>query len=305
MKRKFKAVNIDIIMGSLILLIFFGIALASPLIAPPVTDTPYNIPRDGFSRTPEYPSEKHRLGTLPGQYDIFYGLVWGTRVAIFLGLIIVAGRLLFGSLIGLLAGYLGGTLDALIMRVTDAFMSFPMIAILAVMVATGNSSAANASFSTFPPLSDRFYRIIIFTLIAFGWMQYARIIRGNVLVERRKEYIQAAIATGAQGWRIIFRHLLPDVTSGLFVLATSEIGGTVVLVASMYFIGLVGFNSGELVTDWGQMLSISRDWVVSGAQNAFEYWFTYIPISVALILLSTSWNIFGEGLIKLLDPKSR
>jgi peptide/nickel transport system permease protein len=305
MKRKFKAVNIDIIMGSLILLIFFGIALASPLIAPPVTDTPYNIPRDGFSRTPEYPSEKHRLGTLPGQYDIFYGLVWGTRVAIFLGLIIVAGRLLFGSLIGLLAGYLGGTLDALIMRVTDAFMSFPMIAILAVMVATGNSSAANASFSMFPPLSDRFYRIIIFTLIAFGWMQYARIIRGNVLVERRKEYIQAAIATGAQGWRIIFRHLLPNVTSGLFVLATSEIGGTVVLVASMYFIGLVGFNSGELVTDWGQMLSISRDWVVSGAQNAFEYWFAYIPISVALILLSTSWNIFGEGLIKLLDPKSR
>jgi peptide/nickel transport system permease protein len=305
MKRKVKAVNIDIIVGGLIMFVFISVALASPWIAPQVSDSPYNIPRDGFSRTPEYPSINHRLGTLPGQYDIFYGLVWGTRVAFFLGLIIVAGRFLLGSLIGLLSGYLGGALDAIIMRVTDGFMSFPVIAIMAVMIAIAGNSSVNPSLSSFPPISDRFYRIIIFTLIAFGWMQYARLIRGNVLVERRKEYIQAAIATGAQGWRIIFRHLLPNVTSGVFVLATSEIGGSVVLVASIYFIGLAGYNSGVLVTDWGQMLSIARDWVVSGGQNAFEYWFTYIPISMALILMATGWSIIGEGLIKLLDPKSR
>ena len=173
------------------------------------------------------------------------------------------------------------------------------------MVAIAGNSFVDTSYSSFPPISDRFYRIIIFTLIAFGWMQYARLIRGSVLVEQRQEYIQAAIATGAPGWRIIFRHLLPNVTSGIFVLATSEIGGTIVLIASIYFIGLAGYNSGVLVTDWGQMLSISRDWVVSGGGNAFKYWFTYIPISVALILMATGWSVFGEGLIKLLDPKYR
>ena len=147
--------------------------------------------------------------------------------------------------------------------------------------------------------------VVIITLVVFGWMAYARMVRGNVLAEREKEYMQAATASGVGGRRIMFRHLLPNVTQGLFVLVASDIGAVVVLVATFTFIGLIPPPYGQMEADWGQMLVASRDWIIGSPANAFEHWYTYLPVSLAVVLFSVGWNLIGDGLGEILDPRQR
>lgn len=283
--------------GGLILLAFGVIAIAAPLLAPPEGESPYLLPRDGLASLPKPPCPSHPLGTMSGQYDVFYGLVWGTRVAFRIGLSITLGRALIGVLWGLLSGYYGGLLDALLMRITDAFMAFPIVAVAMVMVALFRQPL------WLEPMGGRIEQIIILTLVLFGWMPYARLVRGNVLAERHKQYIEAALSVGALNRRILFRHLLPNVTQGLFVLIASDIGAMTVLVAAFSFIGLTGgFNPRA---DWGEMLSIARNWVIGTRGNAFEYWYTYLPASLCIVLFALGWNLVGDGLRDVLDPRLR
>jgi len=291
-KRKLS--KAELVAGSLLVLVFVAIAIAAPLISPPQTESPYQLPKDGWSLLPQPPGPDHPLGTLAGQYDVFYGLIWGTRLAFKIGLSIALGRAFIGVLLGLLSGYYGKLVDAVIMRITDAFMAFPVMAAAMVMLTLFIRMQGLLLGSS--------ERIIILTLILFGWMQYARLIRGNVLAERSKEYMQATLSVGVPARRILFRHLLPNVTQGLFVLIASDIGAMVVLVAAFNFIGLVGNPGGHPLADWGQMLSLSRDWIIGTPVNAFEYWYTYLPPSLVIVLFSTSWNLIGDGLRDILDP---
>jgi peptide/nickel transport system permease protein len=143
---------------------------------------------------------------------------------------------------------------------------------------------------------------IALTLISFGWMSYARLMRGNVLAERNKEYVQASIAVGAPHRRILFRHLLPNVSQSLLVLVASDIGAMVALVAALNYLGLVQGSWGILTANWGEMLNASRDWIVTPG-TAFEYWYTFIPPSLAIVLFSAGWNLVGDGLRDVLDPR--
>lgn len=297
--------NREFVLGLVVLGFFLILAIAAPLIAPPQSDQPYLVHKQGFSRAPEPPRPGFPLGSLPGGYDVLYGLVWGVRVAFALGAVIVTGRALIGLLVGMAAGYSGGWLDGLLMRLTDAFLTFPIMAIAAVLLAL----YSQPSFIPVGPrgilLGNRPNQIIIATLVGFGWMQYARLVRGNLLIEKEKEYIQAAIATGAGWGRLLFRHLLPNSTRGLFELATSEIGTMVVLMAAFRFVGLTGVTTGEMFTDWGMMLTISRDWIAGGSNQAAANWYTYVPTSLVILLFSIGWNLAGEGMRQAFDPRSR
>lgn len=279
----------SLVAGIVIVLAFLIVALAAPVIAPPEGDSPYLIPRDGVGPIPRPPSPTHPLGTLEDQYDVFYGLIWGIRAAFRVGLIVTLSRVAIGVLLGLLSGYYGGLVDAVAMRTADAFMSFPIISPVMVGLLV-------------LPFTDE--QTLVLVLVLFGWMSYARLMRGNVLSAREMEYVEAARATGAQSRRIIFRHLLPNSTHGLFVLVASDIGAVVVLVTAFTFIRLVGNYVGRLMSaDWGQMLSQSRNWIIGTPANAFEYWYTYIPVSLAIVLFAIGWNLIGDGLRDVLDPR--
>lgn len=231
----------SLLVGSLLVLLFVGTAIFAPLIAPPKdADAPQYIPREGNSPIPEPPSQEHILGLLPYKYDVFYGLVWGTRVALMMGLTIALGRTLLGVMVGLISGYAGGVMDAVLMRIADAFMAFPMIAALVVML------ALFGYMRNFWPSGwinlQRIHQeqVLMLAFVLFGWVPYARLIRGNVLVEREKTYIDAARSIGVPPWRMIARYLFPNSTHGLIALISADIGAVVVLISAFTFIGILG-----------------------------------------------------------------
>ncbi len=292
-----RLLNPGLVLGILIVVCFAIVALAAPIIASPEEEDPYTIPQESYLVQPRPPSPGHPLGTMERSYDVFYGVVWGTRVAFRIGLSITLGRALIGILLGLIAGYYGGLFDAFVMRLTDAFMAFPIVpATLLMLTFFGPSRFASRTSTT--AVSS----IMILSLIVFGWMQYARLVRGNVLAERAKQYVEAAIAVGARSPRIIFRHVLPNVPQGLFVMIASDVGAMVVLAAVFTFLGLAGRPD---LADWGSMLNVSRNWIIGTPSSAFEYWYTYLPPITAIVLFSVGWNLVGDGLRDVLDPRLR
>jgi peptide/nickel transport system permease protein len=305
--RRVLADSPSLVVGSLLILAFLLVAAAAPLIAPPTgEDNPYLIPKHGFQVLPQPPSREHPLGLMSRQYDVLYGLVWGTRTALKLGLLVMLGRLLIGGPLGLFSGHYGRLVDAAIMRVTDAFMALPIVAAVMVTLALFAKEVQAMPGGRMLLMPTREEQVLILTLVAFGWMPYARLVRGNVLSEREKEYMQAARAIGAGNSRAIFRHLLPNVTQGMFVLSASDIGAVVVLITAFTFIGLVQPSTGQMEADWGQMLSASRDWIIGGSpSNAFKYWYTYLPVSAAIVLFSMGWSMIGDGLRDIMDPRLR
>jgi peptide/nickel transport system permease protein len=286
--------NSGFVLGILIIVIFVLIALAAPLLAPPTEEDPYLLRKFGYAGPPEPPSSEHLLGLLQDRYDIIYGLIWGTRVAFKIGLLITLGRVLVGVPLGVISGYFGGWIDSLVMRATDAFLAFPVVAGVMLLM--------TVSFDYWEIRLGEGDTAVIIGLIVFGWIQYTRLIRGNVLAERGKEYVKAAVSIGAADRRIIFKHVLPNSTQGLLVMIASDIGTMVITVASLTFIG---FTGDAPIADWGMMLRISRNWIVSAPGNAFAYWYTYVPLIVAIVLFSIGWNLIGDGLRDILDPRMR
>ncbi len=292
----------ELLLGGLIVCAFAVVALTAPLIAPPQEDGAYLIPHHGFAMHPLPPGPGHPLGTLPGQYDILYGLVWGARVAFRVGLIITVGRAIVGVLLGLCSGFFGGPVDALLMRLTDAFLSFPIMAAVLVMLSTLQALPATWLRGSTSRTDDT----ITWALILFGWMSYARLVRGNVLLEKTKEYVQAGVAIGLPRLRLMWRHILPNAMQGLPVLIASDIGAMVALVAVFAFVGIpIGLYQGRPLADWGQMLNLARNWVIGTPGKAFAFWYTYLPTSLAIVLFAAGWNLLGDGLRDALDPRAR
>jgi len=286
--------NRELVLGVLIVSLFALVAIAAPILETPTGKDPYEIPQFGLAGDPEPPSPEHPLGLMQDKHDTLYGLIWGTRVAFRVGLIITIGRVLIGVVLGLLSGYYGGALDVVLMRLTDAFLAFPAIAATMLLL--------SATVDYWGIRLGEGDRAIVISLILFGWMQYSRLVRGNVLAERTKEYVTAARSIGVGSPRIIFRHILPNASNGLLVLIASDIGAMVVIVAALTFLGLAGDAD---IADWGMMLKHSRNWVIGAPSNAFQYWYSYIPPILAIVFFSIGWNLIGDGLRDYFDPRMR
>ena len=294
----------SLLIGSLIVLLFIGMAAFAPLIAPPENPLePQLIPRQGKGLGPAPPSPGHPFGQLPEKYDVFYGLVWGTRAAMMIGLTVALGRAFVGILIGTISGYAGGWVDAVLMRIADAFMAFPLVAAVVVMLSVFGFERGRLPGGFVMLQPTRQEEVILLAFVLFGWVPYARLMRGNILVEREKTYIKAARSVGVPGWRMITRHLLPNSTYGLFALVSSDIGAVVVLLTAFTFIGVT--TAAEMRADWGLMLGVARDWIIGPPDRAFEHWYMYMPVSAAIVLFSTGWALVGDGLRDALDPRLR
>jgi len=274
------------IVGILLIVLFMAVALLAPVIAP----TPeghveaYMIPRDGFSAVPQPPSQDHIWGTTQGQYDVFYGVIWGTRTAFQIGLIVIGAILLTGIILGSLAGYFGGVIDEIIMRVTDVFLAFPpLILAMAVTIALGPSITS-----------------VMIALIVVSWPSYARLIRGDILSVREEDYVEASRGVGSSSFRIIFRHILPNSIYPALIMASLDIGAVVLSAAALSFLGL---GAPEGYADWGQMISFSRNWIVGTPENTFAYWHTVLIPGAFIFFFVLGWNLLGDSFRDILDPR--
>jgi peptide/nickel transport system permease protein len=273
--------------GLTLVLFWAVIAILAPVISPPQNArNPYTIARSGFSSLPKAPSQEARLGTTGGGYDILYGVVWGSRTAFRVGLIVVSATAIIGVFLGGLGAFAGGLIDEVIMRVTDLFMSFPfLIAVIVMSIVLGKGL-------------DK----VILALILFGWRNYARVMRSEVLSVRERDYVQAARSLGTSGFRIFLRHVLPNSIFPIFVLGALDIGNMVLIAASLSFIG-VGAEPGY--ADWGQMINFSRSWLLGTVGNPFHYWYTYTYPSIAILTFVLGWTLLGDTLRDILDPRMR
>ncbi len=297
------------IVGFFILAIFIFIAVAAPVLAPPrKAATAYRIPRDGFHPTPQEPGTVwesrpppvpfwyepitgkeewvHLLGTTSGQWDIYYGIIWGTRTAFKAGLTVTIAVVLIGILTGSISAYYGGRVDNVIMRITDIFMSFPFFL------------AALTLSTILTPKMGRSILPAIIALIAFGWMGYARLVRGDILSVKERDYVMAARVIGAGDRRILFRHILPNAIFPTLVVASMDVGTYVLSFAALSFLG-VGTEVGY--ADWGQIISFARDWITDLA----DYWFVVVYPALAIVFFVLAWNLIGDAVRDLFDPRLR
>lgn len=274
-------------LGLIILLGFIIIAVFAPWIAPTperYKDQPYRIPRYGYRSTPTPPSPEHPFGLTEGQHDIFYGIVWGTRTAFRVGILVAGVSCLIGVVIGSISAYIGGKVDEVIMRIVDIFMSFPFIIAAIVVTSVFGKSLTN----------------VMVALIFFSWMNYARLIRGNILQVKQEEYVTAARACGVSHVKILLRHILPNTIFPVLIQASMSLGTVVVSVAGLSFLGL-GAEPGY--ADWGQMLSFSRNWLMGTPGNPLAYWYTVVYPGAAIVLFVLAWNLIGDAFRDILDPR--
>jgi peptide/nickel transport system permease protein len=273
--------------GIIIIFIFIIIAIFAPLIAPTperYVDRPYMIPRDGYRAAPEPPSEEHIFGTTMGQYDIFYGVIWGTRSAFRVGLTVIGVVLLIGVVLGSLAGYFGGLIDEIIMRITDIFLAFPaLILAMAIVAALGPS-----------------LKTVIIALAVVSWPSYARLIRGDILQVREEDYIEASRGLGASSGRVILRHALPNAIYPTLIMASLDIGAIVLSAAALSFLGL---GAPEGYADWGQLTSFARNWIVGPPGDPLKYWYAVTIPGLFILFFVLGWNLLGDAFRDIFDPR--
>lgn len=275
------------IIGLVIILFFASVAIFAPVLAPPQhPEDPFRIPHTGWKLSPSAPSIEHPLGTLEQQYDILYGLIWGARSAFKIGFLVVLANLFVGVILGSLAGYFGGVIEEIIMRITDIFYAIPFLVMaMALVVAIG-----------------RGLQSIIMVLIILGWPTYTRVIRGEILSLRDRDFVLAARASGSSHLSIIVKHILPNSIYSVLIIASMRVGITVIMAAALSFLGL-GSETGY--ADWGQMVAMCRNWIVGPPENRLAYWYVvFIPgFTIALFVLG--WNLLGDAARDVFDPRVR
>lgn len=232
---------------------------------------------------------KFLLGTDDQGRDILSALMYGARISLFVGFAAVLVSLVVGVGLGLLSGFVGGKIDAFIMRVCDVMLSFPAILIALLIDGIGRA--------LFPNAHDALaFAVLIIAISLTGWVKFARTVRGSTLVERNKEYVQAARVIGVSPLRIMRRHVLPNVLGPVFVLATIDVGQAILIEATLSFLGVgVPPTSPSL----GTLIRVGNDFLFSG-----EWWITIWP-GVMLILIVLSVNLLGDWLRDALNPRLR
>ena len=221
----------------------------------------------------------HPLGTDRLGRDVLTRIMWGSRISLAAGVLTVLLASAVGAAIGFVAGYYGGRIDAGLMRVTDATLSFPVILLALILAVTVGPSFTN----------------VVIAIAVILWARYARVIRSQVLTLMELDFIAQARLAGAGGWRIITRHLLPNTLNTLVVLVTLQVGYVIIVEASLSFLGA---GIPPPTPAWGSMIAEGRDVVTSA------WWVSMFP-GLAILLVVLAFNLLGDWLRDTLDPKLR
>ena len=259
--------------GLLVLLLFGAAALLAPVLSP--ADPLAQNVVEGLRP----PSSEHLLGTDKLGRDILSRMLYGARISLMVGALVVAIASSVGAALGLLAGYVGGWADELLMRITDIFFAFPALILAMAIAGALGPSLRNA----------------LIAISAVSWPVYARLIRGQVLALKEREFVLAARALGVPERRIIVRHLLPNTLAPLLVQASFDMGAAITAVAGLSFIG---FGAQPPTPEWGVMISEGRNYM------ATQWWLATFP-ALAILLVVGGCNLLGDGLRDLLDPRLR
>lgn len=261
------------IVGFALIAILALIALSAPLIAPA------NPLKQVLSTRLRPPSAEHWLGTDQLGRDVLSRMIYGARISLLIGTVVVVLAAGVGTLVGLVAGYAGGWLDETLMRLTDVFFAFP-----ALILAMAISGALG------PSLTNAMIAIAV-----VSWPVYARLVRAQVLSLRAREFVEASRGLGASAQRIVWGHILPNTLAPLLVQASFDMGGAILSAAGLSFIG---FGTQPPTAEWGVMISEGRNFIVT------HPWLSLFP-GIAILLTVAAFNLIGDGLRDALDPRLR
>lgn len=260
------------LLGLVLVVVMFLLVLAAPLIAP------FDPLEQNIRARMQPPGAPYLFGTDTFGRDVFSRVLYGGRLSLPLALVVVAGAGIFGTLAGAFAGYRGGIVDEAIMRIGDLVLAFPSIILAMAVVAALGGSMTNS----------------VIAVAIVHWPRYARLVRSLVLSIKQLEYVTAARAMAASDSRILFRAVLPNAIAPTLVLATLEIGGTILTLASLSFLGL---GSPPPTPEWGKM-------VAEGA-GAFDQWWIGTFPGLAILVVVMGFNFLGDGIRDALDPRLR
>jgi peptide/nickel transport system permease protein len=261
--------------GMVVMIALYGVALLTPLIAP------YDPAAQGDIVLNRYltPSLDHPMGTDKFGRDVLSRAMYGARISLTIGFVAVGIGVTLGTLVGALAGYFGKWIDSVLMRLTDMMLAFPRLILLIVVIA----------------LFEPSIWLVVVVLGLTGWMSIARIVRGEVLSLREREFVQAARVLGMSDTRIIMRHIIPNILAPVIVYATLGIGNTILVEASLSFLGL-GVQAPT--PSWGNMIADGRDALINA------WWIATFP-GLAIVATVTAFNLLGDGLRDAMDPRLR
>ncbi|MFW9966519.1 MAG: ABC transporter permease [Candidatus Thorarchaeota archaeon] len=262
-----------VVVGVVIILGYVFIALTVEFWAP------YGPTERIWADSLDPPSASHIWGADQNGGDIFSMVMWATRIDLRIALTVVSVALIIGTLLGAAAGYFGGAVDEVVMRITDVFFAFPgLILAMAIVSALGERNLDN----------------IAIALMVVWWPTYARLVRGQVLIERERLYVEAARSVGASDFRILLTHILPNTVQPVIVQATLDLGGVLLTAAGLSFIG---FGAEAGTAEWGLMIATGQD-------HFTLYWLVFYP-GLAILFCALAFNLVGDGVRDIMDPKLR
>ncbi|MFP8953642.1 nickel transporter permease [Natrialbaceae archaeon A-arb3/5] len=261
------------LVGAIIVAVLGFVAIVGPAIVP------YDPTAQDLSNRLQGPSMSHPLGTDQLGRDVATRLVYGARLSLGIAILVTTLRVVIGTTVGLVAGYAGGWVDELFMRLVDVQLAFPGLVLALVVAGILGPSLRN----------------VMIALAIVGWTTYARVVRGSVLTIKEQEYVDAARLVGTPRRRLFKRHLLPGVINPVLVLATLNLGTVVLATAGLSFIGL---GAQPPTAEWGTMLAGGREYIRSA------WWIVNAP-GVAIMLTVLGFNLLGDGLRDVLDPKQQ
>ena len=265
--------NRNLIIGLAVITLLVLVALLAPLIAP------YKPQATDYTLTQQHPSLQHPFGTDNFGRDVFSRVIFGARIDLRVGLISVMSPFIIGILLGALAGFYGGYADTVVMRLVDVVQAFPFIVlIIAIVTVLG------------PGLSNMYIAVAV-----SAWIVYARLVRGEILVEKHKEYVLAARAIGGSDVRVLGGHILPNAITSSVVYSMADIALYILLAASLSFLGL---GAKPPTPEWGAMITEGQDFMVTA------WWMSALP-GLAIIVTGTALSLIGDGLSDVLRPQNR
>lgn len=265
--------NKKALFGGTIVLILFLIAIFAPIIAP------HDYITMDFPNMLQAPSSEYLFGTDEFGRDIFSRIVYGSRISLQVGFIAVGISLLIGTVLGAIAGYYGGIIDYILSSITDIAWSLPVSLLAIALVAALGPSLRN----------------LILAVALVSWSGFARLVRGQFLTLREKEFVEAAKALGYGDARIIFKHILPNALAPIIILTTLEVPKAIIIEASLSFLGL---GAQPPTPSWGSIMNAGKDYIMEAP------WISIFP-GLMIMIIVLGFNLFGDALRDILDPRIR